>query len=115
MSSNNKGKINVILIRTKVLRIGCQQSHPVRMAKGNTLNRNRIVTEISEHKEERKNNKRVKIWINKMDFPFPLELLKLCLTVEAKLVKLYDMVLLVLRKYLRSLYDKWRAKKGTGR
>lgn len=67
-----------------------------------------------EHRKKER-NKRVNIGINQIAFPFPLELLKLGLTAEAKIINLCDMVLLVLIKYLRSLYDKWRAKEGTGK
>lgn len=41
-----------------------------------------------------KRTKRVKVWVNTTDFP-SLEFSKLCLTVERKIITLYDVVLYI--------------------
>lgn len=51
---------------------------------------------ILEH-QERKNKERVKVWVNVMDFPFPLEFFQLCLIVKEKIITLSDEVLKVYR------------------
>lgn len=63
------------------------------MAKGNSINRNEAIKEeILGHQKERER----KITISKnmgkyiLGFPFPLEFIKLCLMIEAKIVKLSD-------------------------
>lgn len=56
------------------------------MIKGGTL----------KHWEERE-NMAIKMWVNKIDFPSPLEFSKLCLMVEAKIIAPSDIVLCIPR------------------
>lgn len=66
------------------------------MVKGYSLTRKDMIKEgISEYQEGRKNTAN-KIWVNTMSFS--PEFSKLCLTVKAKIITLYDMVLKVCKE-----------------
>ena len=72
------------------------------MGKGNSLNRKEMIKEgVLEHQEQRKNNSKKKY--RQIYFPSPLEFSELCLTVEAKIIALSNVVLHVLEEIFKTI------------
>ena len=65
------------------------------MAKGNSLNRKKMIKRNLDPSE--RNKKTTKIWINTIDLHSLLEFSKLCWMVKAKIVTLANVVLNVCR------------------
>lgn len=75
----------------KTKRIGHQQTYPKRIAKENSPNRKETMKEGNLENQEGMKNMLKKLQINAIEFSFPLEFSKLCLTVEAKVTAIsYD-------------------------
>ena len=67
------------------------------MTKGSSLNRKKNIEEGILKPHEGRKNKRVKVRVNTIDFASPVEFSQLCLTVEAKIITLSDIVLNICR------------------
>ena len=64
------------------------------MAKGSSLNRKEMIKEeILDITKEERTMEREKIWVNRIDFPFPFKFSKLCLVVEAPIITVHAVVL----------------------
>lgn len=86
------------------LRIYHQQIYPKGMSKGISLSEKEMVKEgFLEHQRER-TMERVKISLNIMHFPIPLEYPISCLIFKAKIITLSDVALMYVEMYLRKLY-----------
>ena len=47
--------------------------------------------------------KRVKLWVNTIEFPSPLGFSKLCLTVEAKIIMIPDVVSMYIEEIFKKI------------
>lgn len=62
------------------------------MAKGSLNGKEMIKAEILDITKEERTMEREKMWVNRIDSPFPFKFSKLCLVVEAPIITMHAMV-----------------------